>query len=122
MTSESLLDYASLKQHEGETYHQFIDRLLSHAWLHLPEAGVTFDRISSGQTGKHMTRSLMNFAAIDWLQKINPRLINIIKTEYSREVREDVRLAALPWFLEYLMILRTYWSDMMLWEILIIFH
>ena len=77
VTSESLLDYTSIKQGEGKTYRQFFDRLLSHARLHLPKAGITIDRISSG-AGKQMTISLMNFVAMNWLQKINPRLVHIV--------------------------------------------
>ena len=42
-----------------------------------------------------MTIGLMNFVAMDWLQKINPRLVNIVQTEYSRELRENTQLAAL---------------------------
>ena len=81
VTSESLLDYVSVNLNNGETYRQFYDRLLSHARLHLPRANVTVDGIHSGPTGERMTIGLMNFVAMDWLQKINPQLVNIIKTE-----------------------------------------
>ena len=42
-----------------------------------------------------MTISLMNFVAMDWLSKINPQLIDIVKTEYSRELRDNTQLVAL---------------------------
>ena len=37
----------------------------------------------------------MNFVALDWLNKINPHLVNIIKTEYSKELRDDTQLCQL---------------------------
>ena len=59
VTSESLLDYVSVKKSEGETYRQFYDRLLSHARLHLPKANITIDGISTGITGEQMTIGLI---------------------------------------------------------------
>ena len=95
VTSESLLDYVAIKQVSGETYRQFFDRLLSHARLHLPKPNITVDGINSGANGEVMTISLMNFVAMDWLSKINPQLIDIVKTEYSRELRDNTQLVAL---------------------------
>ena len=95
ISSESLLDYVSLKQISGETYRQFFDRLLSHARLHLPKANVTVDGVTTGADGEKMTVSLMNFVAMDWLNKINPHLIEIVKTEYSRELRDNTQVIEL---------------------------
>ena len=95
ITSESLLDYVTVTISDGETYRQFFDRLLSHARLHLPKANVTVEGINTGATGEQITVGLMNFVALDWLRKINPQLVNIIKTEYSRELRENVQLSEL---------------------------
>ena len=83
VTSETLLDYATLKLNSGESYRQFFDRLLAHARLHLPKANITVDGIHTGDTGETMTVALMNFIALDWLYKIYPQLISIVKTDYS---------------------------------------
>ena len=37
----------------------------------------------------------MNFVALQWLRKVNPALIAIVKTEYSTELRADTQLADL---------------------------
>ena len=42
-----------------------------------------------------MSVSLMNFVAMDWLHRINPNLIDIVKTDYSRELRENIQLSSL---------------------------
>ena len=84
----------SIKQDTGETYRQFYDKLLSHARLHLPK-NVTVDGIVAGQAGEQMSIHLMNFVAMDWLGRINGQLIDIVKKEYSRELRENTQLAEL---------------------------
>ena len=95
VSAESLLDFVTIKLSSGETYRQLYDRLLSHARLHLPKPNLTVDGITSGDTGEKMTIALMNFVALDWLNKINPNLVGIVKSEYSRELREDTQLAEL---------------------------
>ena len=90
VSSESMLDYVTINQTSGETYRQYFDRLLSHARQHLPGANVTVDGITSGANGEQMTIQMMNFVAMDWLNRINPQLVAIVKTEYSRELRENV--------------------------------
>ena len=44
-----------------------------------------------------MTISLMNHVALQWLwlRKIDPKLVNIIRTEYSSELRRGDQLSAL---------------------------
>ena len=43
----------------------------------------------------YLTISLMNMVALQWLRKTNPALINIVKTEYSTDLRANVQLAEL---------------------------
>ena len=42
-----------------------------------------------------MSIALMNFVAMNWLSKINRQLINIVKSDYSRELRENTQLVEL---------------------------
>ena len=95
VSSESLLDYGTIQQQSGETYRQFYDRLLAHSRLHLPRANIEYDGINTGANGETMTLHLMNHVAMDWLQRIDVRLINIVKTEYSRELRDNTQLCEL---------------------------
>ena len=69
--------------------------MLAHSRLHLPKANIVLDGINTGAAGEKMTIGMMNFIAIDWLRRINPQLIDIVKVEYSRELREDTQLASL---------------------------
>ena len=95
VTGETLLDFTSMAQLQGESYRQFYDRLLSHARLHLPRPNITIDGVTTGANGEGMTIALMNFVAMFWLQKINPVLIDIVKTDFGRELRDGTQLCSL---------------------------
>ena len=95
VTGETLLDFSSMQQTENESYRQFYDRLLAHTRLHLPKENVEVDGISSGPTGEKMTISLLNMVALQWLQKINSQLVDIVKLEYSKELRGAQQLSSL---------------------------
>ena len=94
VTSETFLDYVTIKLNTGETYRRFFDRLLAHARLNLPKASITVNGINTGN-GESMTVALMNFIALDWLNKINPHLVSIVKNDYSPELRDNVQLSDL---------------------------
>ena len=95
VTGDSLLDFASMTQLQGETFRQFFDRLLSHTRLHLPRAGIMVDGISSGDAGETMSIGLMNFVALAWIQKLHPQLIDIVRVDFSKELRDGVQLSKL---------------------------
>ena len=94
VTSETLLDFESLYKQTGETHRQFYERLLQHCKQQLAPAGVKAEQISNTVADK-MSISLMNMTALQWLRKINPDLIEIVKTEYSTELRGNIPLADL---------------------------
>ena len=95
ITGETLLDFANMQISTGETYRQFYDRLLAHTRLHLAKPNVVVDGISSGTQGEVMSISLMNLVALQWLQKIDAQLVDIVKLEYSKELRDSQQLASL---------------------------
>ena len=95
ITGETFLDFATLTLSQDETYRQFYDRLLSHVRLHLPRPNITVDGVSSGTNGDVITVALMNFIALEWLRKVNPQLVNIVKVEFSKDLRDGIQLSAL---------------------------
>ena len=94
VTSETLLDFESLHKLGEETHRQFYERLLQHAKQHLAPANVKVETFTNTQADT-MSISLMNFVALQWLRKVDPALIAIVKTEYSTELRSNVQLADL---------------------------
>ena len=94
VTSESLLDFESLHKLPEETHRQYFERLLQHTKQHLAPADSKVENVTIAVADK-MTISLMNMVALQWLRKTNPALIEIVKTEYSTELRANEQLADL---------------------------
>ena len=94
VSSETLLDFESIQKNSEETHRQFYERLLQHTKQHLAPADAKVEDFVNTVEDK-MTISLMNMVAIQWLRKTNPDLIEIIKTEYSTELRSNTQLADL---------------------------
>ena len=94
VTSETFLDFENVKKNPDENYRQFYERLLQHSRLHLAPINAEVGKIVNTEDDK-MTISLMNHVALQWLRKIDVQLIQIVKTEYSTELRSNEQLAHL---------------------------
>ena len=94
VSCESLLDFESLNKRSEETHRQFFERLLQHSKLHLAPKNAKIDS-KVNENDDVMTISLMNMIALQWLRKTNPLLIDIIKVEYSVELRGGTQLGHL---------------------------
>ena len=94
INGESLLDFEAIHKQEEETYRQFYERLLQHVKQHLAPTGVKVETLVN-TVPDAMSITLMNIVALQWLRKLDPTLINIVKTEYSTELRANVQLADL---------------------------
>ena len=92
--SESLLDFEDIHKQDDETYRQYYEKLLQHVKQHLAPAGVKDEKMTNA-TPDEMSISLMNFVALQWMRKIDPTLLRIVKTEYSTELRKNTQLADL---------------------------
>ena len=46
-------------------------------------------------TQYELSISMMNLVAVQWLRKTSPSLVDIIKVEYSKQLRDNVQLAHL---------------------------
>ena len=94
ITQETFLDFETLKKDPAENYRQFYEKLLQHSRLHLAGVGAKSEHLTNTSEDS-MTISLMNHVALQWLRKIDPKLVNIIRTEYSTELRRGDQLSAL---------------------------
>ena len=94
VTAETFLDFESIKKGPEENYRQFYERLLQHSKLHLAPKNMKVGKIINSKDDE-MSISLMNHVALQWLRKIDTQLIQIIKTEYSTELRANEQLAHL---------------------------
>ena len=94
ISSESLLDFESMHKQPGETHRQFYERLLQHVKQHLAPADVKVEQVRN-TVADTMSISLMNMTALQWMRKTSGSLIDIVRTEYSTELRDNVQLAEL---------------------------
>ena len=94
ITPETLLDFEALKKEPAENHRQFYERLLQHVRLHLAPNGAKAENLINVRADT-MSISLMNLVALQWLRKSHPQLIEIVRTEYSTELRRGDQLAAL---------------------------
>ena len=81
------LDYASMQKLPEETYRNFFNRLVGFVRQHLPKSEIKAEGASSPPTGEIMTVALLDSIAVHWLLSIDRRLIDIIKTEFSTELK-----------------------------------
>ena len=93
-SQESFLEFISLNKEAGESYRQYFERMLAFARQHLTGAGQDVDGVKSDD-GDKLTISHMNLITLLWLKNIHPDLINIVKTEYSLELRQNTPLSKL---------------------------
>ena len=91
VTSESLLDFKSLQKLPEETHRQFFERVLQHTKQHLAPANSKVETFTNTQNDS-MSISLMNMVALQWFRKTNLALIEIVKTEYSTDLRSGPRV------------------------------
>ena len=95
-TQESFLDLDSFSKQTGESYRQFYERIQAHARQHLHATpGVAVETATVPDGGDRITVSHANLLALIWLKKIHPKLVNIVRTEYSLELRDNKPLAGL---------------------------
>ena len=88
-TAGTLLDMGNMKKSPDETHRQFYERMAGYAETHLPfpEQEVYVNGIKIAANGETMTVALHNHLVIDWLKAIDPRLIGLVKTAYSKELK-----------------------------------
>ena len=94
ISSDTLLDFENLKKESDENYLQYYERLLQHTRLHLAPANAEVGTLINNKMDC-LTISLMNMVAMNWLRKIDPNLIQIIRTEYSTKLKSGTQLAQL---------------------------
>ena len=94
VSSDSFLDFESLKRESDENHLQFYERLLQHTRLHMAPNGAEVGKMKITKTDE-MSITVMNMVALQWLRKTDPALIDIIRTEYSTDLKSGKQLANL---------------------------
>ena len=96
-SQSSFFDYVKISRSSDERYIDLYDKMIYHTQNHLCKEG-TNGGVHAGGTLKkddELTLSHRNSIALDWLKKIDTRLVSIVKTEYSKDLKSGTPLAAL---------------------------
>ena len=81
------LDYATMSKDPQETYRGFFNRLVGFVRQHLPREKYEAEGVKCTSSGEILTIGLLDAITIHWLNSIDRRLIKIIKTEFSTELK-----------------------------------
>ena len=81
------LDYASMTREPNETYRGFFNRIVGFVRQHLPSQKFEAEGVKCHSTGESLTIGLLDAITIHWLNSIDRRLVKIIKTEFSTELK-----------------------------------
>ena len=87
ITTANFLDYATMERNDQETYRGFFNRLVGFVRQHLPRQALEAEGVRSPQDGETLTIGLLDTITVHWLLSIDKRLVKIIKTEYSTELK-----------------------------------
>lgn len=94
-SQSSLLDYVDLQHNKSDRYIDLFDRMIYHQMNHLCPSGTNGGSHGTLKQDDTLTLSHKNLIALNWLQRIDPKLVGIVKTEYSKDLKSGTPLAAL---------------------------
>ena len=89
-SQETFCDFTGLKRLPNEPYRQFYDRMVAFVTKHLVKGHKTtksnLEGIDVPAGGDVLTASLLNLVALQWIERIHPDMLSIIRTEYAKEL------------------------------------
>ena len=88
LNTSSLLAYSEVKRTPDENYYIYFSRLYDYFYQHLAPANATGGGHVAPPGGDTMSLSQANMVAIIWLEKIDKRLLPLIRQEYGVELRD----------------------------------
>ena len=93
--ASSQLDLVDIDQNKSEPYLTFWHRLVYLMENNLAPANLTVNHVNSGAVGDKLTISMMDTAACFWLRIIDKRLGDLVRSEYSVQIKNGARLSEL---------------------------
>ena len=98
-SQETFCDLSDMSRLPGEPYRQFYDRMVAFVYKHLMQRNTTnateVDGVQIPDNGDSMSVSMLNLIALQWISKIHPDMLTIVRTEYAKELRDNSPLSSL---------------------------
>ncbi len=95
LNSDTFLQIDKMTKKDVESYRQFYLRMEGLVSKHLTKGNIKVEDVTSPLDGDVMSITVKNLVVIMWLQKINPKMIDCVRHEYARELREGKQLVEL---------------------------
>ena len=88
----------------NEPYRQLFDSMVAFVLKHLivrnERQNVEVDGIQIPTAGDELNVSMLNLITLQWMSKIQPDLLTIVRTEYAKDLTDNIPLAS--WSHEFL--------------------
>ena len=94
-SAESLLDIGNLAYDKSESYACFFEKVVYYVEMNMAPANTTVNHVTTGAEGDKLSVTLMDLCAILWMQKIDPRLFNRVRIDYSVQIKNGSRISEL---------------------------
>ena len=91
----SFLTFNQIKRCPEENYYIFYERLLDHFRQHLVGPNVQALGFNSGDGGDGFNLSTLNMVAMFWLERLDKRLLQVVKKEYATQLMAGTQLVTL---------------------------
>ena len=92
--AETLMDIGPLVYDKSESYQSFYHKIVYLIEMNLAPGNITVNQIATGD-GDTLTVTLLDMAALLWIQKIDPRLYERVKIEFAVQIKQGQRLSQL---------------------------
>ena len=92
VSSDTFLELSTFSKLPNESFRQFYERMVDHVQKHLTKPNVKLENYDSGNNGDKMNISMLNLIVMMWLQKIDPKLVDVVRVEYSAELKDGKQL------------------------------
>ena len=94
-SAETLLDIGTLAYDKAESYASFYHKIVYYIEMNLCPEDVEVNHVNSGEDGDEISITLLDMAALLWINKIDARLYDKIKVDYAVQIKNGHRLSQL---------------------------
>ena len=94
-SAENLLDIGDVTYDKSESHLSFFHKIIYMIESNMAPGAITVDHVTTGANGDKLSVTLMDVAAVMWINKLDPRLYDRVKVEFAVRIKNGERLSAM---------------------------
>ena len=94
-SAENLLAIGDVTYDKSESNLNFFHKIIYLIESNMAAAAITVDHITTGAIGDKLSVTLMDVAAVMWINNLDPRLYDRVKVEFAVRIKNRERLSAM---------------------------